>query len=200
MTPYKIAEWERGLASHPDQEFVRYVCSEICEGFCIGYDYHQHRSRSSKRKMKSALEHREVVETYLGAECEAKRLVGPLTRENFLQVHTSPFGVIPNSEPGKWRLIVDLSSPWGKSINDGTSKELCSVSYFSIDEVASWMVRAGRGALMVKFDLKAAYKQVPVHPDDCKLLGMEWEGQIYVDTMLPFDLQSLVQWLMFWLI
>lgn len=190
VTPYKIAEWERGLASHPDQEFVRYVCSGIREGFRIGYDYHQHCSRSSKRNMKSALEHRQVVESYLGAECEAKRLVGPLKRGNFPQVHTSPFGVIPKSEPGKWRLIVDLSSPYGKSINDGISKEPCSVSYLSIDEVASWVVRAGRGALMAKFDLKSAYRQVPVHPDDRKLLGMEWEGHIYVDTTPPFGLRS----------
>ena len=85
---------------------------------------------------------------------------------------------------------MDLSSPRGKSINDGISKELCSVNYLSIDEVASWVVRAGRGALMAKFDLKSAYRQVPVHPDDRKLLGMVWEGQIYVDTTLPFGLRS----------
>jgi hypothetical protein len=90
----------------------------------------------------------------------------------------------------KWRLIVDLSSPRGKSINDGISKELYSVSYLSIDEVASWVVRAGKCALLAKFDLKSAYRQVPVHPDDRKLLGMEWEGQIYVDTTLPFGLRS----------
>ena len=140
MTPYKIAEWERGLASHPDQEFARYVSSGIQEGFSIGYDYCQHCSRSSKRNMKSALE--QVVESYLGAECEAKRLVSPLKSGEFPQVQTSPFGVIPKSEPGKWRLIVDLSSPRGKSVNDGISKELCSVSYLSIDEVAG---KSGEG-------------------------------------------------------
>ena len=43
---------------------------------------------------------------------------------------------------------------------------------------------------MAKFDLKSAYRQVPVHPDDRKLLGMVWEGQIYVDTTLPFGLRS----------
>ena len=32
----------------------------------------------------------------------------------------SPFGVIPKGHtPGKWRLIVDLSSPKGGSVNDG---------------------------------------------------------------------------------
>ena len=31
---------------------------------------------------------------------------------------------------------------------------------------------------------------MPVHPDDRLLLGMEWQGQAYVDTALPFGLRS----------
>ena len=87
------------------------------------------------------------------------------------EVHVSPFGVIPKSEPGKWRLIVNLSAPEGGSVNDGISREMCSLSYLSIDEVVSWVLQLGRGALMAKFDLRAAYRNVPVHPDDRHLLG-----------------------------
>ena len=43
---------------------------------------------------------------------------------------------------------------------------------------------------MAKFDLKSAYRQVPVQPDDRHLLGMEWRGQLFVDTTLPFGLRS----------
>ena len=31
---------------------------------------------------------------------------------------------------------------------------------------------------------------VPVHPDDRRLLGMRWHGDILVDTALPFGLRS----------
>ena len=31
---------------------------------------------------------------------------------------------------------------------------------------------------------------IPVHPEDCHLLGMEWNGKWYVDTALPFGLWS----------
>ena len=31
---------------------------------------------------------------------------------------------------------------------------------------------------------------VPVHPQDRVLLGVQWEGQVYVDAVLPFGLQS----------
>ena len=72
--------------------------------------------------MKSASEHKDVVEQYLGMEREAKRVLGPLKPSDFPYVQESPFGVIPKSEPGKWRLILDLSSPQGNSVNDGITR------------------------------------------------------------------------------
>ena len=111
--------------------------------------------------MRSVSEHRDVVEKYIGGECAAKRLLGPFDRSRFPHVHVSPFGVIPKSEPGKWRLILDLSSPEVGSVNDGISKELCSLSYMSIDDVAARVVRLGRGALMAKVRLEIG---LPEHP------------------------------------
>ena len=46
----------------------------------------------------------------------------------------------------------------------------------------------GQGAILAKFDVEGAFRTVPVHPDDRPLLGMGWEGQIYVDKVLPFGL------------
>ena len=43
---------------------------------------------------------------------------------------------------------------------------------------------------MVKVDLKSAYRMVPVHPEDRKLLGMQWKDHVYIDTCLPFGLRS----------
>ena len=140
--------------------------------------------------MISVTQHREVVEHYLGEEREAGRLLGPFKRGTLPHVQVSPFGVIPKSEPGKWRLILDLCSPTGNSVNDGIAKELCSLSYTTVDDIAVSVQKCGRGALMAKFDLKAAYRQVPVHPDDRWLLGMILEDDLYVDTTLPFGLRS----------
>ena len=190
VTPYKASVWEQGLASHPDRRFADYICKGIREGFRVGFDYQHTRCRPGPGNMKSAKEHEEVVDKYIGNECEKKRLLGPLQRSEYPEVQVNPFGVIPKSEPGKWRLIIDLSSPAGGSVNDGISKEWCSLKYMTIDDVAARVVRLGRGALMAKFDLKSAYRQVPVHPDDRSLLGMEWKGQLFVDTALPFGLRS----------
>ena len=48
----------------------------------------------------------------------------------------------------------------------------------------------GPGALMAKFDVEAAYRNVPVHPSDRYLLGMKWRNHYYVDLTLPFGLRS----------
>ena len=61
------------------------------------------------------MEHGEVVERYLGKEREAQRVLGPFKHSLFQEVHVSPFGVIPKADPGKWRLILDLSSSRGNS-------------------------------------------------------------------------------------
>ena len=188
-TPLLIQQWEKGLRDHPDQDFAQYICTGIQRGFRVRYNYCIHQCRSRPGNIRLVSEHRDV-EKYIGGECAAKRLLGPFDRSQFPHVHVSPFGVIPKSKPGKWRLILDLSSPEGGSVNGGISIELCSLSYMSIDDVAAHVVRLGRGALMAKFDLKSAYRNIPVHPDDRWLLGMVWEEKLFVDTTLLFGLRS----------
>ena len=68
-------------------------------------------------------------------------------------VQISPFGVISKSHQlGKWRLILDLSSPEGGSVNDGISRKLCSLSYLAVDNVAKVALQLGRGAKLAKLD------------------------------------------------
>ena len=48
----------------------------------------------------------------------------------------------------------------------------------------------GVGALMAKFDVEAAYRNIAVHPSDRYLLGLKWRKNYYVDLALPFGLRS----------
>ena len=106
-------------------------------------------------------------------------------------IHSSPIGVIPNKhKPRKWRLIMDLSSSAGSSINDVISSEWSSISYVSIDFVLSLVLEAGKGSTLVKVDIKEAYRMLPINPEDHGLLGIQWEGEFYTDKALPFGLCS----------
>lgn len=50
--------------------------------------------------------------------------------------------------------------------------------------------RYGCGASMAKFDVKAAYQNIGIHPDDHSLHSMKWHLQFYVDLIPPFGLRS----------
>jgi len=53
-----------------------------------------------------------VITAYLQEEVNLGRVIGPLPKEITHEIHISSFGIIPEgSQPGKWRLIVDMSSP-----------------------------------------------------------------------------------------
>lgn len=194
VTPLKIEQWASMLRDHPDRAFANYVTSGIGNGFRIGFSRTGEfgpKLSSARKNMRSANENPEVIADYLREESQRGVLLGPFGRHEAPDIHLSRFGVIPKAnKPGKWRLIVDLSHPEGKSVNDGISPDLCSLHYLKVDEVARRLLKLGPGALMAKLDIRSAYRMVPVHPDDRWLLGMQWQGLIYVDAALPFGLRS----------
>ena len=103
----------------------------------------------------------------------------------------NPIGIISKQhQPGKFRLIIDLSAPKGKSVNDGIPTELCSLEYISAEEATRLAQLPGRGSLMAKPDLQSAYRMVPVHRQDQPFPGLKWKGSFYVDKALPFGLRS----------
>ena len=74
---------------------------------------------------------------------------------------------------GKWCLITDLSYPHGQSVNDGIDPSLCSLVYSTVDDVADVVVKLGRDALLSKVDIEAAYRLIPMYPQDCADDGVE---------------------------
>ncbi len=185
-TPLISTVWETELAHHPSPTFAHYIVNGIRQGFRIGCS-RQLQLISASRNMASALEHPEVVSEYLRQELLLNRMVIiPRSHLPLIQSHISPFGVIPKrAKPGKWRLIVDLSSPANASVNDGINRESCSITYITIDHIVDIMLQLGKGTLMAKADIKQAYRIVPVHPDDRHLLCVQWGGQIIADKVLP---------------
>ena len=59
-----------------------------------------------------------------------------------------------------------------------------------MDEAAKLAVSLGPHCCPAKVDIQSAYKIIPVHPDDRLLLGMVWQGNLFVDAALPFGLRS----------
>ncbi len=140
-TPLQAIILEAELRQHPDPQFA---LNGIKNGFRVmGCD----RETLLRNCMVSALNHPQVVNDYLQQELLLNRIVSiPEVQVPNIQCYTSPFGVIPTkSKPGQWRLIVDLSSPANASVNDGIEKNMCSISYISVDQVSDCMPRHSDG-------------------------------------------------------
>ena len=190
VSPLNVLQFTLDLAEHPDRQAVNYVLEGLEHGFRLGFQPAR-RLRVAKRNKPSAFQNPHVIDDYLANEVARSRVAGPFPSIPLPNLHVSSFGVIPKKgQPAKWRLIVDLSSPRGSSVNDGIDPDEFSMHYIKLDQVISMVLKHGPGALMAKFDVEAAYRNIAVHPDDRYLLGMKWRGQFFVDLALPFGLRS----------
>ena len=190
-TPVQLDLLHPYLIAHPDQAYANYIAEGLKNGFRIGFSYQSALLTSRTANHPSCRARPTVVSERIAAELSAGRLLGPLPAALRPVVHISPMGLVPKPhQPGKFRLIVDLSTPRGKSVNDGTPGDLCSLRYASVDDAVAMVRSLGTGTLLTKIDIKDAYRLVPVHPDDYHLLGITWGGHVYVDRALPFGLCS----------
>lgn len=128
---------------------------------------------------------------YLATEVSLERVAGPFASPPFPLPHVSSFGVTPKmSQPGKWHLIVDLSSPGVASVNDDVNPDEFALHYIMVDQVIRMISKFGRGALVAKFDVEASRRNIAIHPSDRFLLGMKRRSKFYFDLVLPFSLRS----------
>ena len=166
----------QGSHLHP---FTAFLLRGLTTGFRIGVQEGDH-FLPARRNRHSAYERPDVISAYLAREVQLSRMT-PLPSTPSLApplLQLSPFGMIPKKHrPDKWRLIVDLSSPEGHSINDAIRQDLRSVSYAVLDQAVAMARSMGRGSLLAKLDLKEAYREVPVHPSDQRLLSVSWRAQ-----------------------
>ena len=81
-------------------------------------------------------------------------------------------------------------APEGISINDFIDKEDFTIHYAIVDDAVAMASGYGKGCIMAKIDLKAAFCMVPIVAGEWDLLGLYWKGKYYVDTCLPFCLRS----------
>ena len=92
---------------------------------------------------------------------DAGRVLGPFPHHPQEHLRTSDLGEVPNKN-GKWRAILHLSAPEGRSINDYINREEFSLRYSTIDDAMAHLGKFDRGALMAEFDLQAAFSRVPI--------------------------------------
>ncbi len=112
----------------------------------------------------------------LNKEVKAGRMAGPFLDPPLACTVTNPLGLVPkmNEEgldlPGlyldqesSYHMITDLHR---SRVNAGIPNEFTKVQYTRFDDVVEMCIKEGKGCFMAKLDIKSAYRNIPVHPDD----------------------------------
>lgn len=181
------------LQTHPDINFVNYLCSGINEGFdtmikCTDLPTLECKNNFSARSQPLSV--RELI----NKECEKGFLSGPYKIPPFNYYRVSPLGLAVGKYSGKKRLILDLSAPHDDddncSINDLISKEDCSMTYVRIDDAIKVIRKLGRFSLCSKFDIEAAFKQLGIRKDQWHLFCIKWCKEYFFFNRLAFGCRS----------
>jgi hypothetical protein len=96
-------------------------------------------------------------------------------------------------QPDKVRPVLNASMPKNKSYNSNIGEfQLEKVKMASAQQFGSALLKCGKDATMLKFDLVAAYKQVPCKVEDIRLQGFMWAGKFFAETRLVFGASNSV--------
>jgi hypothetical protein len=129
------------------------------------------------------------VSAVIASDVAAGKKAGPFDSQPFPVMCVSPIGAVPKHGSSKVRVIHNLSYPFhGDSVNEGIVEEDLTLGSFG--QAAQAVREMGVGCHLIKLDVEAAYKQVPVRREDWPLLGFKWQEQWYYERVLPFGLRS----------
>ena len=160
---------------------------ELAEGFHQGFKlgFQGKREARPSKNLQSIKLYPAATKSKIKSEIDLKRISGPYKEPPFNNFMSSPIGLVPKREPGKFQLIQHLSWPEGKSINDSIDPTLCAVKYARFDDAITLIQKTGVEANLAKCDVKSAFRLLPVHPNDYELLGFTFEGSFFFDMAMP---------------
>jgi len=96
-SPLIADNWCTMLRDYPNRPLADFFITGIQEGFRISYNPSATKVRSAKQNLQCALEHPEVVESYLAEEVALGHVSGPFSYFSVLHARISRFGVIPKN-------------------------------------------------------------------------------------------------------
>ena len=136
------------------------------------------------------------VDKYFVKEMAHDAMIGPFFCPPFsTRVGVSPISTREKRDSADRRIILDLSFPPGRSVNDGIQKdwyydETMNLRYPSIDTLTKRVKELGKGCLLWKIDMSRWFRQLPLCPRDYSMIGMRWRNLLFFDKVVPMGLRS----------
>ena len=170
---------------YSNKELLDTVCRDLVEGACIGCKGAFRAPGKAKNAPSALAEGRKVSDAI--ADWVSKGYARGPFRMDQVPPEAKFNGLMARPKPnGSVRVIMNLSSPKGQSVNDGICSEEFPTSMSSTGKWLEALSRAGRGCKMVKIDWADAYKHLPVSKRDENLQWFSWLGRAFRETRLVF--------------
>ena len=191
-SPLNREVWVRELtAARYNQADTEQILSAIDNGVRIELSNNPAK-RISTQNLQSATDYPEYIDKYIETEVKAGRIADlgcePPTHPGYV---TSPIGTVAKAGSQKRRLIFHLSYP--RHSDDASVNECIDCNQYSLSawpDANRFIDEMGRGCIMLKLDVAAAFRCIPIHPADVATLGFYWKGRYYAERCLPFGLTS----------
>ena len=180
-SPFITDAWRDALSCYPGN--LSKILTDILKFGCL-LGYNGPKVLILSDNMPTAKNDPDTMEKKITDDLLHRRIVITSATTPFI---SSPLGFVPKPD-GSWRRIHHLSYPAGRSTNDGIPLIARAIVYITLENIFNMVVRAGRGCLLIKKDIKDAFRNVPVAEEDQWLLGFMWEDIYYKECCLPFGL------------
>jgi len=173
------ADWDRLHSVLHDLEFG-------CDIGCRGNARNASRSGNAPSAFKFGEQISDAVADWLDAGFAA----GPFTAEQ-VPPDAKVSGIMCREKPnGSARIILNLSAPVGRSVNDGIDNKDFPTSMASTAKWVAILNKAGRGCKFFKADWSVAYKHLHVRLFDTCLQWFCWLERFFVELNLVFGGRS----------
>jgi hypothetical protein len=178
--------WKALLQDYPDPALPLLVDNILEFGTLLGYSGPEQRIFS--KNLQSAQLRPEEITKKIADDLALGRIreVFPKASDPFI---CSPLGLVPKPN-NKFRPIHHLSYPPATSVNDFIDSEAAYFRFVKFEEILAMILQAGQGCIMIKRDMKDAFRLIPIAPQHQWLMGLQWEGRFYQELVLPFGLRT----------
>ena len=151
----------------------------------MGYDYEQFGFPVSQLSNHSdATNYPSDLAIYLDTELARHSVAGPFSSPPFSgRLAVSPLNSVPkkDSTERSWPLNTSVNAGIDKSLHEG---EEFSLTYATVDNIASLIARKGPGCLIYKCELCKAYRQFYIDPYEFPSLGFHWNDLLFSNFLL----------------
>ena len=172
-----------------DLQLLNVIHRDLTQGAVIGCRG-RFRNPSTAKNARSAIEEGEKVSDAIADWIAKGFCYGPVDMDE-VPADAKFSGIMVRPKPnGSVRIILNLSSPKGYSVNEGIASSEFPTSMSSTSKWLEAMHLAGRECLFCKVDWSDAYKHVAVALEDTNLQWFSWCGKAFKELCLIFGGKS----------